>query len=94
MKTVAKKSLFWDVRKVDPKKNGAFVIGRILQFGDVDDFRWAKKTYGSARIKKELLAARGIDDKSLNFWCHYFGINKKECISNQSIKKQAAFWKR
>lgn len=89
-----KKSLFWDVQRVDPKKNGGFVIGRILQFGDEEDFRWAKKTYGLPRIKKELLGARSMDEKSRNFWCQYFNVDKKECISNQSIKKQSAFWRR
>ena len=94
MQTLAKRSLFWDVRKVDPEKNGGFVIGRILQFGDEEDFRWAKKTYGTARLKAELLRARNLDNKSSSFWCQYFNIDRKKCISNRSTKKQAAFWKR
>ena len=94
MQTLAKRSLFWDVRKVDPEKNSGFIIGRILQFGDEADFRWAKKNYGGAKIKSELLCAKNLDDKSLAFWCRYFNIDRKQCISNQSIKKQTAFWKK
>jgi hypothetical protein len=88
MQTLAKRSLFWDVRKVDPEKNSGFVIGRILRFGDEADFRWAKKTYGSAKLKNELLRAKSLDDKSLAFWCRYFNIYRKQCISNQSIKNK------
>jgi len=49
MKTLEKKSLFWDVGEVDPEKNARFVIGRILNFGDLGDWQWAVERYGKRK---------------------------------------------
>lgn len=94
MKTLNKKSLFWDTQKVDPKKNEKFVIERILSLGEKDDFDWARKFYGEDRLKKYLLEGKNIDEKSLLFWCQYFKINPKKCTQNQLTMKQSAFWRR
>ena len=94
MKTLEKKSLFWDVKSIDPEKNQRFVIERILDFGDEIDFKWAIKYYGKDKIVENLTQARTLSAKSLLFWCQYFNINKEKCLANQSIQKQSAFWKR
>jgi hypothetical protein len=68
-----KKYLFWDVSKIDPYKNAEFIIQRILQFGDIDDLRWALNFYGEEKIKEIFLKVkRKLDKKSLNFWKLYF----------------------
>jgi len=54
-----KRSLFWDVGKLDVEKNARFIMERILNFGDVEDFRWARDIYGSDKLK-ESFAGRGI----------------------------------
>ena len=53
METLEKQVLFWDIdiKKLDAKVNRDFVIERILQQGDYDDFNWALNFYG------------GIDDE-------------------------------
>lgn len=94
MQTLTKKSLFWDVAKVDPRKNGKFIIERILNYGDEADFRWAKEAYGNKRVKETLLKSKVLDNKSLSFWCQYFNLNQNKCLKNQSAKKQSWFWKR
>jgi len=94
MQTLAKKSLFWDVAQVDPRKNERFIIERILKYGDEADFRWAKKSYGDMMIKEVLLKSQKLDTKSLSFWCQYFNLDKNTCLTNQSAKKQSWFSKR
>lgn len=94
MKTLKKRSLFWDVATVDLQENKKFIIERILNYGDEDDFRWAMQTYGSDEIKEILLHTKALDDKSLVFWCQYFNLDDSICLKNQSVKKQSWFWKR
>lgn len=94
MQTLTKKSLFWDVAKVDPRKNREFIINRILNYGDEADIRWIKEKYGENKIKKALLKSRSLDNKSLSFWCQYFKLDQNKCLKNQSAKKQSWFWKK
>lgn len=94
MKTLKKRSLFWDASGIDPKKNKKFIIERVLNFGDEDDFRWAIKFYGNDEIKDNLVNSKSLDKKSLNFWCQYFNLSQNKCLKNQSVKKQSWFWKR
>ncbi len=94
MKTLVKRSLFWDIAEIDPEKNKKFIIERILEFGDEYDFCWAIKVYGSDEIRKNLLQNKSLDRKSLFFWCQYFNLSQSKCLKNQSVKKQSWFWKR
>ena len=88
------KSLFWDTKKINIKENESFVIDRILNYGDIEDLRWAIDFYGEEKIKNNIKNSRSLDAKSLNFWINFFKIKKTQCIRNQSIKKQSAFWKK
>ncbi len=94
METLTKKQLFWDVESVDAQKNGKFVIERILNFGDEDDFRWALKFYGKDKIAETVLTSRNLNKKSLAFWCGYFNLDEKQCLKNQLIEKQSLFSRR
>ncbi len=92
MKTLNKTSLFWDAEKINPGKNKRFIIERILELGDVDDFRWAVSFYTKEDIKNALLKSRKLSKKSANFWKAYFNINSKEWNKNRSPKQLSAFW--
>jgi hypothetical protein len=94
VKTLGKNSLFWDVEEVDPKKHSRFVIERVLNFGDREDFTWLREFYGEKRIKEVVLESRNLNAKSQNFWCGYFNINPKECTRKLSTQKQSMFGKR
>jgi len=94
MKTLEDKSLFWDTENLDPQKNEKFIIERILNFGNEEDFHWALEFYGEEKIKKAVLENNAISRKSVFFWCNYFNLDKGKCLSTQSMKKQSAFWKR
>ena len=77
MKTLEKKSLFWDTETPNPHKNKQFILERILNFGDIEDYLWALKQYGTEEIKIALVVNKTLDDKSLNFWCDFFNIEKE-----------------
>lgn len=80
METLKKRSLFWDVAEINPQKNSRFVIGRILAFGDQDDFKWAEKFYGEEKIKQEVLNSRSLDRKSLSFWRQFFNLREEDVL--------------
>ncbi len=90
-----KKSLFWDIdtSRLDLNENGNFVIKRILNFGDIEDFQWAKKYYGEEQIKQTV--KQGVlDTKSQYFWQQYFNLTASECTPNPLKKIQSLFWRR
>ena len=55
-----KKSLFWDVDsdELSRGKDWFFIIERILEFGDIDDLFWMKKTFPEEEIKTTVQKSR------------------------------------
>lgn len=93
-KILEKNSLFWDVVEVDPQKHARFVIERVLNFGDQEDFAWLRGFYEDDQIKEVVKRSRNLNAKSQNFWCLYFNIKPEECIQKPSIQRQSAFGRR
>ena len=92
---LTKKSLFWDtdIKNIDRVKNKRYVIERILKFGDFDDYRWMRNAYSEEEVKKVILKERSdLDPKSIDFWCHSFGIEESICTKKLLAKKQELFW--
>lgn len=89
-----KKTLFWDVEQVDEKANSKFIIERVLNFGDENDFQQALKPYGNQEIINVILESRNLNKKSRVFWCQYFNLDPNKCSIRQSTTKQSLFWKR
>jgi len=56
------KRLFWDVNRaeVSPGRHKAYVIRRIIEFGDLDDVRWMLDTYPRDEIIRVLKKSKGI----------------------------------
>ncbi len=92
------KTLFWDIdlKQIDWQKHHDFVIGRVLLYGDENDFVKIKKMYGLPAIKKAVIKTKNFDKKSLNFWSVIFNIpkNKFLCFQTRSRTKQNPFWNR
>jgi hypothetical protein len=94
MESINKLSLFWDVSRINPESHEKFIIERILNFGDKEDFQWAMDYYGKDKIVDNLIKSKKLSKKSLLFWCRYFNIDIKQCIGNQLSIKQSAFYNR
>lgn len=60
MQCLYKKSLFWDVdgNKLSIEKDWFFIIERILEFGDIDDFIQMKKLFSEDKIKTVVKKSR------------------------------------
>ncbi len=68
------RSLFWDttLENIDIKKHARYIIEKVLDFGDLDAFKWLTDVYPGGRIKESLLLSRNISEKSRNFWEIWF----------------------
>ena len=81
--------IFWDVdsSKIDWQKSSRFVIGRVVQFGTVDDWKKAKKLYGLEKIKQEMLKERDLDSRSLSFLSCILNVPKEQfkCYTTRQL---------
>lgn len=61
--------LFWDVRKdsIDLDANESYVIKRVLEFGQMSDWRQLVSKYGLERIVRVAQGLRTLDPKALSF---------------------------
>jgi len=63
-------TLFWDVKieELKPQLHQKFIIGRVLSFGSLNDWRLIQKIYNKRLIKKAVNQVRDLDPKSKSFW--------------------------
>ncbi len=98
MRKTMRRTLFWDVNveKLDFEKNARFIIGRVLDFGNLDEWKKIRDFYGLARIKKEAKRHVFSDRRSANFWALILNIplNELKCTKRPSLKTPKAFLKR
>lgn len=89
------KTLFWDVnfRDLDYQKDAFFIIERVLNYGDEEDYQTIKKIYGLPRIKNIAKKINYINKKNINFWSIIFNIplNSFKCTKKFLNKKQNLF---
>lgn len=73
-------NLFWDVDEshLDLKNNKRFIIQRVVEYGNLQDWNIIKKFYGIPVIGEEMKKARTLDDISLSFLSMATGIKKEE----------------
>ncbi len=87
---------FWDIdfEKLNYKKYPYFVIGRILEYGDVKGLRWMFKRFSNEQIKQSLKNTKDLSLRTTNFWADFFNVNKKEvkCLTKLSQNGHKNLW--
>lgn len=65
-----RQSLFWDTdpKRINIKKNAAYIIERVLDFGADQEVRWVRKTYNPKLIRKVVSNSRSLSPKTKNLW--------------------------
>ena len=90
------KKYFWDVDfgKINFDNCIAYVLKRILEYGDEDAVRWMWKNFKKEEIKNVLCNFRGYSQKSANFWALILNIKKEDvkCLSRSFRETQKQFW--
>jgi len=61
--------LFWDIdpRELDLQRDVQFLVGRILQYGLMNDWILLYKHFGLEKITIEAKQIRDLDDRSVHF---------------------------
>jgi hypothetical protein len=72
--------LFWDIDpdKLDYDAKARYVIGRVVMYGSLADWKATLAYYGPERIRDEMLLERYLDKKTLNYLSFYFDVPKTE----------------
>lgn len=90
-----RESLFWEkqLKNLDYQKDAQFIIGRVLDFGNLNDWKAIKDFYGIEEIKKVAKKHVFSNPKDINFWSVIFEIplNKLKCTRNPLLKTPKAF---
>ncbi len=91
-------SLFWEKRleRLDFQKDVQFIIGRVLDFGNLEDWKAVKNFYGMEKIKEAVQKHIFSNPRDANFWAVVFNIplNKLKCAKRSSLKTPKAFLKK
>jgi len=81
------KHLFWDISPnvLDEVKSKRIIIERVFTLGDIEDIKEIVRFYGLPVIKKEIVNAGFIDNKSLEWISLFLKIpkNKFRCYLKQ-----------
>ncbi|WP_395052682.1 DUF6922 domain-containing protein [Flavobacterium sp.] len=72
--------LFWDVdiSLLDFSKSKSQIIYKIVEFGQLEDWKLLQKVYTLDEIKKETLQFRSLDVVTLSYLAHFFKIDKTQ----------------
>jgi hypothetical protein len=53
--------------RLSPESDWFFIIERILEFGDIDDLKWMKKTFTAEQIRETVGKSRVLTRRTLSF---------------------------
>jgi len=65
-----RQSLFWDTnpKLIDTKKHAAYIIERVLEFGNDKEVCWLWNFYRPSLIKKVINNSRSLSPKTISLW--------------------------
>lgn len=90
-----RRSLFWDVNpdELNSERDIHFIIGRVLDHGNLKEWKFIKHLYGESRIAEIAKEHIFSDPRSANFWALIFSIpvNQLKCTRNPLLKIPNAF---
>lgn len=92
-----KKEFFWDVdfEKLDLWENRNYIIGRVLEWGDVDEVVALFKYYDKEVIIKACLFNTEISKRTISYLCSFFDVKPQDFRSwqrKQSTPRLSGFW--
>ena len=87
---------FWDVEfeKIDLRTHRAYVLQRILEYGDEKAVAWMRKHFKKVEIRDTLSHFRGCSRKSANYWATILDVPKEEvsCLKKPSSNEPKIIW--
>ena len=87
---------FWDTdfKTVDKEKHKAYIIAKVLEFGNLEAVRWLLHNYQVNSLVQVLTESRQLTPKVANFWAMYFNISKNKilCLNKPFREMQKSHW--
>jgi hypothetical protein len=87
-------SLFWDTdsQTLSEKDHAGFIIRRVCMLGTWNDWLLLKANYGLDKIKLELLHARQLDHKTLNYFSLILNVPKENFRCYSFLQSVPKYW--
>ena len=64
-----------NVASLDTEKHKGYIIEQLLEYGNLEEWRWLLKTYKGNEIVPVLRQSRCISPRSKSFWAVFFHID-------------------
>ena len=68
VKSIFRPSLFWDADEIDADKHAAYVIARVLDYGDIEDVRKIREMYPDEKIIEAIPAIKSLSPHLETFY--------------------------
>jgi hypothetical protein len=90
LKDIFDSNLFWDAEDIDIERHAAYIISRVLDYGNEKDLKILRGIYPDEKLIEVVKKKRGLMPKTAKFWSVYFKIPIKEieCLKMYYQKKQ------
>jgi hypothetical protein len=77
----------YDFERLDPQRDSALVIERLLAYGNRDEVRWLLQTYGQARVQGWLSesGSRRLPRRRYRMWCVLLNVA-------ETLREPAPIW--
>ena len=90
----ARRWLFWesDFEGIDSERDSAYVMTRVLEFGQLEDVLWVIRTYGSERIHRffQEVGHPELSARTLTFWRAFFNAEGESWASPPSWRTSSS----
>jgi len=87
---------FWEVspEEVDLEKNDYYVMGRVLENGNLEAVRKLRRYYGDSRLKQFLLStgSRVLSKMTMRYWQVILNLSDEECEQISSVRSKNPLW--
>lgn len=87
---------FWDTdfKKVDKEKDKAYIITKVLEYGDIPALKWLFVNFPQRQIKETFAKTRYFTKRVANFWRIFFNLpkNKVLCMNKSFLGKRKELW--
>ena len=83
-------NLFWDAEDIDIERHAAYIISRVLDYGNEKDLKILREIYPDKKLIEVVKKRRGLMPRTARFWSVYFKIpiQEIECLKMFYQKKQ------
>lgn len=87
-------NLFWDtdVTTLDLNKFPAYIIQRVLEYGEMQDWRLINKIYGISKIVEVCKGLRTLDPVCLSFICAISHTKKEDYRCYRTRQSDQTLW--